>query len=105
MLQIVNSNLYLDKADGQYSSASGNIFDRGTIFFQNKDLSLVSAATLKTGWTVAVNPQILKDPEIVYQKLNEILPIDHDTFIAKATKKAILTKKSPDKLTWRLVKK
>ena len=85
-LQIVDNNLYLDKADRQYSSTSKIIFSRGSIFFQNKDASLVSAATLKSGFTVAVNPKILQDPENVYKKLNEIIPIDHDDFISKATK-------------------
>lgn len=86
-LQIVNWDVYEDKANKQYSSTSKNIFNRGSIFFQNKDGSLVSAATLKSGFIITINPQILKDPEIVYQKVNEITPIDHDFFIAKASKK------------------
>lgn len=85
-LQVVESGLYLDKADRQYSSTAKTIFSRGSIFFQNKDGSLVSAATLKSGFTLAVNPKILKDPENIYKKLNEVIPLDHDTFIAKATK-------------------
>ncbi|MBA3733208.1 penicillin-binding protein 2 [Patescibacteria group bacterium] len=87
VLQIVNNDLYSTKADRQYSYTAKNVFSRGTIFFQNKDLSLVSAATLQSGGTVAVNPQILKDPEAVYKKLNAIIPVEHDLFISKATKK------------------
>lgn len=87
LLQVVHSDTYRDKADRQYLSAGGNVFNRGTIFFQNKDGSLVSAATLKSGTIIAVNPQVLKNPEDVYQKINPILPMDHDAFIAKATKK------------------
>ena len=86
MLQIVRSDIYSEKADRQYSSTSKNIFSRGTIFFQNKDNSLVSAATLKSGVIVAINPQILKFPEEAFEKIKEIIPIDHDTFITKATK-------------------
>jgi len=85
-LQVVNNQLYLDKANRQYSQSASGIFDRGTIYFTNKDGSLVSAATLKSGVTVAINPEILKDPESAYQQLNAIFPIDHDAFIAKATK-------------------
>lgn len=85
-LQVVQSALYLDKADRQYSSSAKTIFSRGSIFFQNKDGSLVSAATLKSGFTIAVNPKILKNPEDVYKKINEIIPLDHDAFIIKATK-------------------
>ena len=86
ILQIVENDFYINKANRQYSSTSKNIFSRGTIFFQNKDNSLVSAATLKSGFIIAVNPEVLKDPESVYIKINELLPIDHDTFISKATK-------------------
>ena len=85
-LQIVDHELYLSKADRQYLSSSDSLFDRGSIFFQDKDGNLISAATLKSGFIVAVNPEVLQNPESVYQKLNSILPTDHDTFMAKATK-------------------
>ncbi len=85
-LQIVKNDVYLDKADRQYSTTAKNIFTRGAIFFKNKDGSLVSAATLKSGVSVTINPQILKNPEEVYLKLKDIIEIDHDTFISKASK-------------------
>ena len=86
ILQIVHNDLYIQKANRQYLSSSGNVFSRGTIFFQNKDGSLLSAATLQSGYTVAINPQILKNPETVYKKINAIMALDHNTFIAKASK-------------------
>lgn len=87
-LQIINHEVYIQKGDKQYSSTSKKVFDRGTIFFQNKDGSLVSAATLKSGFLVAINPQILKDPESVYEKVNAIVPIEREVFMAKALKKS-----------------
>jgi len=86
-LQVIETDKYSGKADRQYVSTSKNVFDRGTIFFQNKDNSLVSAATLKSGFIVAINPEILIKPEEVYKTINEILPIDYNEFIAKANKK------------------
>jgi stage V sporulation protein D (sporulation-specific penicillin-binding protein) len=85
-LQIVDNDKYLDKAARQYSSTAKNIFSRGSIFFENKDGTLVSAATLKSGFVIAINPEILKDPESVWQKVNSIMPTDHDSFLAKASK-------------------
>ncbi len=85
-LQVVHSDVYTQKANRQYMSSGGNIFSRGNIFFQDKTGTLLSAATLKSGFTVAINPEILKDPETVYTQLNALLPLDHDAFIAKATK-------------------
>lgn len=87
VIQIVQSDEYQDKADRQYSSTAKNIFTRGTIFFSNKDATLVSAATLKLGSTITINPEILKDPELVYDKIKPIIDIDYATFIEKATKK------------------
>ena len=86
ILQVVDNNLYINKADRQYTAVASKVFDRGTIFFQNKDSTLVSAATLKSGFVVAINPEILKNPEDVYKQLNDLLPVDHDSFIAKAIK-------------------
>jgi cell division protein FtsI/penicillin-binding protein 2 len=88
VLQIVDHQTYLDKADKQYISAGGTLFSRGTIYFQNKDGTTVSAATLKSGFVVAINPTVLQNPEDAYLKLSAILPIDHDTFIAKAAAKS-----------------
>ncbi len=86
ILQIVERDTYVVKADRQYTSASTNVFSRGTIFFQNKDGTLVSAATLESGFVVAISPQILKDPEAAYAALNALVPVDHDSFMAKAAK-------------------
>lgn len=86
LVQIVQGKDFSDKADRQYSKPQSNIFSRGSIFFQTKDGGLVSAATLKTGFTLAVNPQILKDPEDVWSKLNTIIPLDREVFLSHAQK-------------------
>lgn len=86
ILQIVESDKYTNKADRQYVSVSKNAYDRGTIFFSNKDKSLVSAATLRSGFIIAINPEVLKNPEQVYEKINTIMPLEKEVFMAKATK-------------------
>lgn len=87
ILQIVKNENYTNKADRQYSSSANKIFSRGNIYFQNRDKTLVSAATLKSGFIIAINPEILVNPEDVHSKLNNIIPVDRDVFIAKASKK------------------
>jgi cell division protein FtsI/penicillin-binding protein 2 len=74
----------LDKGNRQYSQSSGGIFDRGTIYFTDKDGNMVSAATLQSGFIIAIDPQILKNPETTYSQINAILPLDHTQFMAKA---------------------
>ncbi|KND47867.1 MAG: cell division protein FtsI (penicillin-binding protein 3) [Parcubacteria bacterium C7867-006] len=87
ILQIVKNDNYTTKADRQYASSANKTFSRGTIYFKNKDNTLVSAATLKSGFIIAINPQILVNPEDVYSKIKDIIPVEHDVFIAKASKK------------------
>jgi cell division protein FtsI/penicillin-binding protein 2 len=85
-VQIVSGDTFKERADRQYVRPVGGVFDRGTIFFQAKDSTLMAAASLKLGFTVAINPKILENPEDVYQKLSGLITLNHDDFIARATK-------------------
>lgn len=87
VVQIINKDRFSDKADRQYVQVSSDNFSRGSIYFKNSDGSIVSGATLKTGYIIAINPTKLADPESVYQKLSALIPLDHDQFIKSATKK------------------
>jgi cell division protein FtsI/penicillin-binding protein 2 len=87
LIQIVHSNSYREAADRQYSTPSSDIFERGSIFFSNKNGDLVSAAVQTLGYKIAINPSKIVDGEDLYQKLSQIITIDHDTFILKAQKK------------------
>ena len=85
-LQVVYSQSFRLKADHQYSTVGQNIFDRGSIYFVDKNGLKTSAATVKSGFFLAVNPKILKNPEEVYTKISTIATIDHKTFIQQVTK-------------------
>lgn len=85
LLQIVHGEQYAERADRQYVTPAGNIFERGSIFFQGKDGNLVSAATMQTGYKVAIVPRDITDPETLYNKLAQHIPdLDHDDFIERA---------------------
>ncbi|MDD5318547.1 MAG: penicillin-binding protein 2 [Candidatus Pacebacteria bacterium] len=58
-LQIVNGSAYADRANRQYVRPSQGVFDRGSIFFTDKDGHQISAATLKAGFILAINPKQL----------------------------------------------
>ncbi|OGG44276.1 hypothetical protein A2841_02760 [Candidatus Kaiserbacteria bacterium RIFCSPHIGHO2_01_FULL_48_10] len=86
-IQVIHGDDYRQKAESQYAKQSTNQIDRGSIFFTAKDGSLLSAATLGSGYTVVLNPTRITDPEATYLALSAILPdIDHDMFITKAAK-------------------
>ncbi|MFA7252901.1 MAG: penicillin-binding protein 2 [Candidatus Paceibacterota bacterium] len=86
-LQIIHGREYETRADRQYSSPSRKIFDRGSIYFQNEDGTLLSAASLSTGYLISLNPQKIVNPEDVYNGLSSVLPLDLDSFYLKANKK------------------
>ena len=82
-VQVIQNQAYLDQADRQYVRKGQSIFDRGSIFFTTKDGNLVSAATLKTGYTIALEPKKIKQPEDVYNALSGILSFDEATLLNK----------------------
>lgn len=86
-VQVVRGEEYLERANRQYGRPVYTVNTRGSIFFQTKDGDLVSAATMKDGFLVAISPTQLKNPVEVYEKLVSILPdLDHETFLARAAK-------------------
>lgn len=84
-LQIMHGAEYRDKAEGQYGRSAAAL-SRGTIFFTDKNGLRVSAATLASGYTLAVVPNQIEDAESAYRHVNALFPVDHDAFIGKATK-------------------
>jgi len=88
-IQIVHGDDYSQKADRQFAAGGSGLFDRGAIYFTRKDGTLISAATLATGFLVAINPQILSDPEAAYAAITAAAPdaLSHDAFLAAAAKK------------------
>lgn len=87
IIQIVHSEEYRQKADRQYTKPNQSVFDRGTIFFQTKDGERIAAATLQSGFTLAINPKLIQNELEVYEKINNIFPIDKEDFLTKASKK------------------
>lgn len=85
-LQVVNGQRYAERADRQYVTPASGIFERGAIYFQTKERDVVSAATTKSGFKVAIIPRDIEDPEAVYESLAEHLDLDKDDFIARASR-------------------
>ncbi len=86
LLQVVHNEDFINLADKQYTRNAQGVFSRGSIYFESKDGELISAGTLKTGYTLAVNPKLLKDVDVVYEKINAIIPLDKEEFLSKAQK-------------------
>ena len=104
-VQIIHGHEYADKADHQYVSVTSNIFDRGGIFFQNKDGSLLGAASLATGYLIAINPQKVIDPDQTYKDISGIIPLDLDFFYSRINQKNSVYQKIADQVPEDLMKK
>jgi stage V sporulation protein D (sporulation-specific penicillin-binding protein) len=87
LLQIVNGEAYSERADRQYVKPNQRVFNRGGIYFENKDGDLVGAATVKEGFTIVINPRLLGDAKQVHDAISAIVPLDTDAFYLKAGKK------------------
>ncbi len=86
MVQVVYGSAYASEADKQYVQSAADHFDRGDIYFKDKNGRRVAAAGLKTGFTVAIDPTKVNDPEALYQALVKHMPLDRDDFITRASK-------------------
>lgn len=100
-VQIVHGGDFAERADRQYQRPTGGVFERGNIYFTQKDGTPISAATVKTGFIIAINPKILQqDPSngqsedgsnaainAAYAKLNGVLKdLDYADFVMRAGK-------------------
>lgn len=85
-LQVVHGAEFSLRAERQYISASQELYDRGTIYFTRKDGTVLSAATLSTGFTIAMHPKMVKDTEATYAAIQALVPIDHDAFLASVAR-------------------
>ena len=88
-IQIVHGEEYTQKADRQFASGGSGLFDRGSIYFTRKDDTTISAATLSTGFLVAINPQTLDNPEAAYAAITAVASssLSYNAFLAAAAKK------------------
>ena len=87
-VQIVHGSQYSRDAMGQYQESAPETVRRGSIFFMQKDGTLLAAATMQSGWRIAIDPRTIGDPEAVFKQLNAIAPVDKDTFMKSAAKKS-----------------
>lgn len=56
-VQIVSAAYYEERATKQYVHTKSDVFSRGSIFFETRDGEKLSAAAVRAGFVLAVNPQ------------------------------------------------
>lgn len=86
-IQVMHGSAYRDRAEGQYAAISSGNFDRGRIFFTPKEGPPIAAATIESGYTLALIPNQLTDAVKTYNALSAFIDVDSKTFMDKASKK------------------
>jgi len=86
-VQIIRGSLYRDAGEKQYVHTVRDLFQRGSVFLTTKNGEKVSAATMQSGFLLAIDPSHIENPEEVYTALSEFIITDHDIFIERANKK------------------
>jgi len=86
VVQIVHGEQLSLKAERQYIRPYAAIFDRGTIFFTDKEGERMSGATLRSGYTLAINPSVITEPSMVYNNLSTVFDLDEEDFIVRVSK-------------------
>lgn len=86
ILQIADGPQYRAEANNQYVRSARDIFDRGSVFFTLRNGERIAAASLKSGYMLAVNPNQIEDVSAVYDALSNHIELDRERFFARAGK-------------------
>ncbi len=89
-IQVEGYDFYSTKQDRQYKiyKSEEEISLRGDIHFKQKGGGVISAATIKSGFLVSVNPGQVKDPDFVCSKINSVVSVDLKDCVFRASKKS-----------------
>ncbi len=83
-VQILNNEHWTAKAEKQYIHTKQDLYSRGSIFFTTRDGEKVSAASIKSGFLLALNPTQISDPQMVCDKLEKYLTIPKEKCVDRA---------------------
>lgn len=84
-LQIAKHDHFLTAGQDQYIRSVNNIYDRGNIYFTTKNDEHIAAATVQSGYILAVNPAQINDPAAVFEALRPFIQMERDEFVKNAT--------------------
>lgn len=86
-VQIVRGDEFKEQAERQYSRPEQALWSRGSIFFTGKDGEEISAAGMRAGFTVAMVPKEVTDPEAVSEALSSLLSLERERFLSQAKRR------------------
>jgi len=87
VVQIAKGEEYKQTGERQYVHTVHDLYNRGSIYFTTKNDEKVSAATIQSGFLLAVDPTKITDVDRTYEALNGVTPIDKELFVTRANRK------------------
>jgi cell division protein FtsI/penicillin-binding protein 2 len=84
-IQVARGAEFSVEANNQYVHSSSGQYTRGSIYYTTRTGERLSAASLRAGYTVAVNPQKVIDATELCQQLVAVLPVERDVCVRRST--------------------
>jgi len=85
VVQIMHGEQYSDQAKSQYTRTTSELYDRGSIYFSTRDGAALSAAAIKSGYVLALNPSRITDPVHMCREIIQVVEIDEELCLFRAT--------------------
>lgn len=85
IVQIAHGEQYASQAESQYTRTTSELYDRGSIFFSTRDGAALSAAAIKSGYVLALDPSRITDSEQVCREIIQVVEIDEELCLFRAT--------------------
>src|SRR6056297_2999421 len=84
-IQVLNHDQYVARAEQQYVHTVQDVYDRGSIFMTTREGERVSAATVRGGYVLAVDPTVLTDVAAAWTVIAPHVQLDGALFRTRAT--------------------
>lgn len=84
-LQVHSVQVYIDKAERQYVHTAADLYDRGSIYFETRDGNKLSAAAVRSGYVMAVNPTLILNPEEICANIEPFITRSPERCVERAT--------------------
>ncbi|HMO78772.1 MAG TPA: penicillin-binding protein 2 [Candidatus Paceibacterota bacterium] len=106
-IQIISGQAYSERLNLQHSRPTANIFDRGNIFFEDVNSDKITAASIKAGYNISINPKSIPNPEDVFNNLNIFLNFEEgeDIFNKRFANKELVHSEIAKRVPYEIGKK
>ena len=85
IVQIAHGEQYSSQAESQYTRTTSELYNRGSIFFSTRDGASLSAAAIKSGYVLALDPSRITAPALVCDEITKVVEIDRELCLFRAT--------------------